>query len=323
MIRSDLLATFVLIADAGSMNAAATRLGISRSVVSERLAALETDLGAKLVTRSTRGLSLTPAGELFLDHARTVIGAMDAARDAVADADGTLTGRLRLATPAALAAEYLVPLFASFLQAHPRISVEISASDRTIDVARDGFDLAIRSSRAASPDMIVRQLTTGRRIVVCSPSYAARHGVPGSPAELLDHTALVYRNRRIVQEWVFRSPQGARPVRIASRFESDEGNVLRAAAVEGLGLGLMPTFMVARDVLAGRLQIVDLGAETHTDSIMAVYPRSNRGIPRIRALVDHLRTGLGDPPPWDRDLAAAGLLPLDDCSAGPNSPFES
>lgn len=311
MLRSDLVATFVLIADTGSLNAAAGKLGVARSVVSERLAALETDLGAHLVTRSTRGLSLTPAGELFLEHARGLLAAMDAARDAVADTGGMLTGRLRIAVPAALANTWLAPILAHFLEAHPRISMEVASSDRTIDIVQEGFDLAIRGGRLPSSDLIARRLTTGRRVVVCSPRYAERHSTPKTIAELSDHVSLVYRNRRIAQDWTFRAGQGKRSARISGRFEADDGTLLRNAALEGVGVTLMPTFLVARDLLDGRLIRIDVGAEPDIDTIAGVFPRAHRGMPRLRAFLDHVQAAFGDPPPWDRELAAAGLISLD------------
>ena len=165
MIRSDLIATFVLIADTGSLNAAAGKLGVSRSVVSERLTALETDLGSRLVIRSTRGLSLTAAGELFLEHARGLTAAMDAARDAVAEADSTLTGPLRIAVPTALAIEWLTPILARFLEANPRISMEVASSDRTIDIVQEGFDLAIRGGRLPGSDLIARNNSTSINVI--------------------------------------------------------------------------------------------------------------------------------------------------------------
>lgn len=308
MLRSDLVATFVLIADTGSLNAAAGKLGVSRSVVSERLGTLEADLGTKLVTRSTQGLSLTPSGELFLEHARGLLAAMETARNAVSESDGTLSGRLRVAVPGSLGVDWLTPLFARFMEAHPRISMEVAASDRTIDIVQEGFDLAIRSARLPDSDFLTRRLTTGRRMVVCSPDYARRHGVPASLTELNRYVALVYRNRRITQDWTFRTARGVRSARISGRFEADNGAMLREAAIAGVGVTLLPTFMIARDLVAGRLLRVDIGDEPETDAIAAVYPRANRAIPRVRALIDHLQSSLSDPPPWDRELAAAGLL---------------
>lgn len=311
MLRSDLVATFVLIADTGSLNAAAGKLGVARSVVSERLAALETDLGAHLVTRSTRGLSLTAAGELFLEHARGLLAAMDAARDAVADTGGMLTGRLRVAVPAALANAWLAPILAQFLEAHPRISMEVASSDRTIDIVQEGFDLAIRGGRLPSSDLISRQLTSTRRILVCAPCYAEKNGVPASIAEMSQHTALIYRNRRITQHVTFRTEKGIRSARVAGRFEADDGTLLREAAIGGVGISLLPTFLVMRDLLAGRLIAIDVGAEPESNVIAALYPRANRGMPRVSALIDHIKAALGDPPPWDRELAAAGFFSRD------------
>lgn len=310
MIRSDLISTFVLIADLGSLNAAAGKLGLSRSVISERLTALEADLGSQLATRSTHGLSLTPAGESFLEHARGLADAMAAARAAVAETSGAATGRLRIAAPAALTSEWLMPMIAAFLDLHPRVSIEMAASDRSVDIIQDGFDLAIRSARHPDSALLAQKLTTGRRIVVCSPGYVERHGIPRSLSELPNHRFAVYRNRRVTQDWTFRTPKGLRSARIGGRFEVDEGAVLRRAVMEGIGIALLPTFMVAREMMRGELVRVDLGVEPDLDAISAVYPKVNAALPRLRALVQHLRDGLSDPPPWDRQLAEAGIISL-------------
>lgn len=308
MIRSDLIATFVLIAENGSLNRAAGRLGLSRSVISDRLSALESDLGTQLVIRSTHGLSLTPAGELFLDHARDLIAGMEAARDAIAESGGSLSGTIRLAAPPTLLSQWLLPMMISFMERHPRLHVEIVASDRMTDIVNDGIDLALRSARHPDSALLARKLTTGRRIVVCSPGYRARRGVPSTLADLTAHDCVVYRNRRVSQDWTFRTPRGIRAARISGRFHSDEATVLRRAVLEGLGLSLLPTFVVAADLIDGDLVRVDLGAEPDIDLISAVYPKANAGLPRIKALVEHLKESIGDPPPWDRQLVAAGII---------------
>lgn len=307
MIRSELIATFVQIVDLGSLNAAARNLGLSRSVISERLKALEADLGAPLLVRSTHGLSLTRSGETFLEHARSLMSAMDNARNAVAESGGLVTGRLRIASPSALTNVWLTPLFAQFLKLHPGVSLEISASDRTVDLAQDGFDLAIRSARHRDSALMSRKLTSSRRVVVCSPDYRARHGVPKSLNDFADHHFVVYRNTRITQDWTFRTDTGLRSARIGGRFEADDGLVLRRAVLAGTGLCLLPTFMVSEDLISGALIKVDLGIEPDIDTISAVYPKTSATIPRLQGFVDYLRQSLGDPSPWDRDLATAGF----------------
>ncbi|MBD1549204.1 LysR family transcriptional regulator [Roseibium aggregatum] len=311
MLRSELILTYVAIVDAGSLNAAAGKLGVSRSVISDRLKALESDLGVQLVTRSTHGLSLTQSGKLFLGHARDLLEAMEKARDVVADEDGALSGSLRVAVPVSLGVDWLTPIFTRFLEAHPRMNLEISASDQTVDIIQEGFDVAIRGARHSDSDLLARRLTTGRRLVVCSPAYADRHGVPGSFEDLRDHSAIIYRNRRISQDWTFLTEDGRRAPRLSGRFETDSGIMMRVAAVEGFGLALLPTFMISADLLAGRLQVVDLGLKPETDSISAVYPRAHRTNPRLSAFVDHLRVMLGDPPPWDIPLIEAGFIQPD------------
>lgn len=307
MLRSDLVATFVSIADTGSLSAAARQLGVARSVVSERLAALEAELGGLLVSRSSHGLSLTPSGETFLERARDILSAMEAARDEFSSAEGAITGRIRIAVPHALGTRWLAPVFVDFLRDFPGVSLEVSASDQTVDVIQDGFDLAVRSARLADSDLIARRLATGRRMLVCSPSYADTNGVPASLQELRDHVAIVYRNRRASQDWTFATENGVTSARVRGRLHIDDGSMMCAACVAGLGVALLPTFIVADALLEGRLRPVDIGVRPETDAIAVVYPRAHRQMPRIGALVDAMQSALGDPPPWDRALADAGL----------------
>jgi len=309
VIRSDLLQTFVAIVEAGSLNAAARRLGRSRSVVSDRLSALESDLGTDLVTRSTHGLSLTAAGTVFLAHARDLLAGMDRARDAIAQTADRPTGHLRLAVPAALGQDWLGPILADFLARHEGIEITVEVSDRTVDIVKGGFDVAIRSARHPDSDLIASRLTTGRRMVVCSPGYADVHGGPTSVRELNRHVMVTYGNRRASADWTFRTADGVESVRVSGRFTVDSGVMMRDAVAAGLGVTLLPNFLTSGLLLAGRLVRVDLGLEPEADTIAAIYPRNRRDLPRLQALIAHLREALGDPPPWDRDLAAAGLLP--------------
>lgn len=308
MIRSELIATFVLIVDSGSLNAAAGKLRLSRSVVSDRLNALEADLGVKLITRSTHGLSLTRAGEIFLGHARSLSDAMQNAREEVATAGGAISGPLRIAAPGALTSEWLTPLFIQFLEAHPLVSLEVSASDRAVDIVQDGFDLAIRGGNLSDSALLARKICGSRRVVVCSPAYRQEHRVPGSLSELADHQCIVYRNRRITQEWTFRTPKGVRSEWVTGRFHADDGAVLRRAAIAGAGITLIPTFFVSQDLIDGRLELVDLGVEPDPITVSAVYPKANAGLPRLQAFVEHMRKGLGDPPPWETPLLKAGII---------------
>ena len=310
MIRSELMAKFVLIVDCGSLNAAAGRLRLSRSVVSDRLNALEADVGTQLITRSTHGLSLTRAGEVFLRHAREIATAMEVARNDVASAGGEISGSLRIAAPAALTGDWLVPVFNDFLQENPLVSIELSVSDRSVDIVQDGFDLAIRGGNLSDSALLARKITSSHRVVVCSPDYRDRRGVPSSPADLAGHECIGYRNRRVTQDWTFRTAKGIRSEWVTGRFQADDGVTLGRAAVAGAGIVLVPTFIVSRDLLAGRLITIDLGAEVESISVSAVYPAANAGLPRLQALIDHLRKALGDPPSWDLALADAGLIQL-------------
>jgi DNA-binding transcriptional LysR family regulator len=311
MLQSNLVETFVNIAEAGSLNAAAGKLNLSRSVISERLSALEADLGTLLMTRSTRGLSLTSAGEIFLEHAREILATMESARDAVAEADGELTGRLRVAVGASLAHEWLMPIIADFLETHQSVTLEVSASDRKVDIIEDGFDVAIRAGQLADSDFLSRRLAPTRRTLICSPEYADKNGTPSSFAELNDHPAVVYGNLRFNTYFTFQTEKGVRSPRMHGRFETDSGALMREAAIAGVGITLLPNFLISRDLVAGRLVPIDIGYKPETNSLTALYPRAHGSMPRLIAFVDHMICALGDMPPWDKNLWDAGLLPED------------
>jgi DNA-binding transcriptional LysR family regulator len=289
------LAYFVRVVEAKSFTGAAARLGVSKSVVSERVSALEDTLGTRLLERTTRKLALTPEGLALYEHAARMVTAADEAT--AAGAADRPRGLLRVDAPVVFAQEYLAPPIAAYLERYPEVRVEITMNDRLIDLVDEGVDVAIRiTARLAGTGLVARKLTADRTALVASPAYLALRGTPRSPEDLLGHDCLVYSLLKHSEEWTFRA-RGRRElftVPIEARFRAGSGALLRAAALAGMGLAVLPTFMVATDLAAGRLVRVIDSFAPHPLGIHAAYPQGRRVPAKTRAFVDllaaHFRT---------------------------------
>jgi DNA-binding transcriptional LysR family regulator len=259
--------------------------------VSARVAQLEDRVGARLLNRTTRRISLTADGMAFYERCARLVNAAD---EATADVEGGSEiprGALRVLAPAAFAQEYLAPPLATYLERHPQVRLELTLSDKLVDLADDGIDLAVRIAPNVDAASLSSRRLAGDRTVLCaSPGYLARKGVPGAAEQLVQHDCLVYSLLRISEEWRFRAP-GSREtftVPIEGRFQAASVGVLRQAALAGMGIAALPTFMVAEDLAVGRLRtVVDTfaGAEL---GIYAVYAQARRPPAKVRALVDLL-----------------------------------
>lgn len=282
---------FARVVDEKSFTAAAAKLGVSKSVVSARVAALEEQLKVRLLNRTTRKLSLTAEGIALYERCARVVAAADEAALAVAATGDTPHGVLRVNAPLVFAEHYLSEPIAAYLERYPGVRVELSLDDRMIDLVRDGVDLAVRIAPALTDtSLAARKLAVDRTVLCASPEYLARRGTPETPADLLDHDCLIYSLLRVHDEWRFRDASGAKLLLpIEGRFSAGSGAMLRRAALAGLGLAVMPLFMVSDDLAAGRLQIVLSGSfESVPLGVYAVYPQVKRPPSKVRAFVDLL-----------------------------------
>jgi len=284
--------TFVRVVDARSFTAAALALGVAKSVVSARIAALEAELKVRLLHRTTRKLSLTPEGLALYERCAPVVAAADAASMAVAGAGDTPRGLLRINAPVAFAEEYLAEPIATFLGRHPHARVEIAVNDRMVDLVDERVDVAIRvaSRLGGAGGLVARRLASDRTVLCASPGYLARRGTPRTPEDLLGHDCLVYALLKVSDEWRFHSQDGAGTytVPIEPRFAAASGALLRRAALAELGLAVLPSFMVAGDLAAGRLcRVVDAFRGVAL-GIFAVYPQVRPVPAKTRAFVDVL-----------------------------------
>jgi DNA-binding transcriptional LysR family regulator len=308
-MKLDGIATFVAVAEAGSLSEAARRLRLAKSVVSARLAELERSLGASLVRRTTRKLTLTEDGEAFLERALRITREVEDAAAAVAERRGTLSGPLRIAASTTFGHLHLGPALYRFLAQYPGIELALDLDNRRVDAASEGYDAIVRHGPLADSRLVAWPLAPSRRLLVAAPSYLARHGTPASPAALETHRAIFYTNRGVA-DWRFASPQGPITVRARVALRANNGDVMRDAAIAGLGIALLPTFIAGAAIDEGVLTVIDVGIPAPEEFVFLARPQGLGTSAKLKALVDHLRASFGDPPYWDRAARARGRAPV-------------
>ncbi len=303
MMKLDGVTVFVAVAEAGSISEAARRIGLAKSVVSERLAELERVLGAKLVQRTTRKLALTEDGFAFLGHARTIMREVEEATAQLSERRGSLAGPLRIAGPVGFGVAHLGRALSAFLAAHPGIDLSLDLDDRFVDVAADGYDAVIRHGAIADTRLIARRLCASRRVLVAAPAYIAAHGLPRSFDDLERACAILYANRE--SDWRFVGADRAQVVRPIAKLRVNNGLVMRDAVLAGIGVAMLPSFFVHEELADGRLVLIDLGIEPEGAELYIAYPPNRSASAKLTALVDWLRRALGDPPYWEAGLPAS------------------
>lgn len=298
------LVTFAHVVHAGSFAAGAERLGIAPSVASKHVAKLERQLGARLLQRSTRKLSLTEAGAAYYEHCARIVEELEQSREAVARLQAEPSGKLRVSALNSFVGAIVAPLLPEFLRSYPKVDLEIITSDRPVDLADEGFDLALRITGAPSPQLVARALAPLRFVVCATPTYFSLHGMPRTPQDLDRHTTLGYPHH--LTDGVWRLVQNGTQVEvpIRPRFAVNNIDALRSLALAGCGLTLLPTYAIGDDLRAGRLAIA-LGGYTafNQPTLYAVYLPNRYGSPKLRAFVNFLAGKIGDPPYWERGLA--------------------
>ena len=302
MDRLDDLALFLKVLDVGSITAAARALDLSPAVASQRLARLEKTLGVRLLHRTTRQLHPTPEGLALAEQGRGLVEDLDALVGGLRQAGTGVAGTLRVTTSAGFGRLHLSPLLPEFLARHPALRISMDLNDRVVDLVTAGFDLAIRIGALDDSSLVARRLAPNRRVLVASPDYLKRRGAPNVPADLADHDCLVLTGAQGRQdEWRMGDGQGGEiRVRVQGRMESNFGELLRDAAVAGMGIALHSTWHVAEDIRAGRLVEVLPDYPLATTGVWAVMPQRRLVPPRVRVFVEFLAERFGENPAWDR-----------------------
>ena len=297
----DDLTLLLRVADLGSISAAARSLDLSVAVASQRLQRLEKSLGVRLLHRTTRRLRLTREGAALVEGGRPLVQDLEALAGGLQEGAGEVSGTLNVSVPASFGRQYISPLLPEFLGRHPRLKLSIDLSDQMRDLVREGFDLAIRVGDLHDSTLVAKRIARSQRVLCASPAYLKRRGVPKTPEDLTAHDCLPLSRDGSGVLWRLRDPGGKEvAVRVRGPLESNLGEVLRDAAVAGLGIALQSTWHVCEDLRAGRLQLVLPRYSPPESGIYAVMPQRRLVLPRARAFADFLAERFGDPPIWER-----------------------
>jgi len=292
---------FVRVAESGSFSKAAERLHSSKSAVSRQVSALEAELGARLLHRTTRALTLTEAGRSYFAQAARILADLAEANASVGELQAAPRGRLRVSAPMSFGFLHLAPAVPAFLDRYPDVELDMIMNDRFVDLVDEGFDMAVRIGTLADSSLVARKLAPMRRTVCAAPAYLEKHGTPASPDDLKGHQCLCYSNVGMAQEWRFVRPDGRPwPVEVHGRLHANNGDALRAVALRGFGLAALPSFLVGRDFQSGALVSVLEEFLPQDSAVHAVYPHARHLSPKVRAFVDFLAERFGPVPYWDR-----------------------
>lgn len=300
--RFEDLRTFVTVVQSRSFAAAARRLGVVKSAVSRRVQELEERLGAHLINRSTRNLSLTDTGRMFFEKATELLAGLEEAEWAASLGANETVGSLRIIAPSSFGRLHLVSMVCSFMEQHPRLSVELSLSDEFVDLVSEGFDMAVRIGELQDSNLSARSLTPIRRVACASPAYIARFGAPKQPSDLASHRGICSTIVDQRKFWRFVDPRTGKEqsVDVHARLQLNDGDALREAALAGAGITVLPTFIVHKSVVAGELVPVMLPYEKVPTELHVVFP-SRKLIPaKVKVFADYLAAKCAPHPYWDR-----------------------
>ncbi|MDX2089076.1 MAG: LysR family transcriptional regulator [Kofleriaceae bacterium] len=293
MDRIEALRLFARIAEHQSFSSAAVDLKIKQSTASKWLAALEADLGVRLVERTTRSVRLTEAGRRFLDHSSEVVARFDEARRELSEGRTELADPVRLNLPVVFGRLFVVPEVASFLRLHPKVRADIVLADRYVNLVEEGFDLAVRVGVPTDTSTRGVKVATSRRCLVASPEYLEVHGRPTVPRDLRRHECLVHGAPSAPSMWRFtRSGRAARPVLARGRIAADNSETVLELARAGLGIGLLADWLVASELRTGALVLLMEAYEAPPAPVYILTPGGRRATPTVRALVEHLAAGV-------------------------------
>lgn len=291
------LKLFVRLASSQSISMAGHELGLSPAVASAHINKLEEGLGVRLVHRTTRKVSLTEEGQAFLPYAEEVLASVEAARSAVGVGHGNPTGTLRVTAPASFGRMHLIPALKGFMEQYPDLTVDFRFSDSIIDMVEGGFDVAIRVAELKDSTLVARKLAPDRRIVVASPEYLEKFGTPKHPQDLANHECIILMG---MDNWVFKTSDSALSVRTSGRFRTDNGDAMRDATIDGLGISINSIWSVYQQLQRGELvEILPDYPLAMDASIWAVYPSSRLIALKVRAFIDYFAEHFGHPIYWE------------------------
>jgi DNA-binding transcriptional LysR family regulator len=290
------IAVFAKVVQTGSFTAAARALGMPKSTVSRKVSELEERLGARLLQRTTRKLSLTDVGNTYHQYCVRIVTEVEEAERAVGSLQEAPRGLLRLTTP--LNFGFLGPILARFLQLYPEVQLELVCTDRIVGLVEEGFDLAVRAGPLADSSLIARHLGGIRRLVVGSPAYLARRGKPRRPEDLPRHDCAIFAAGLNPHLWRLEGPERTVDVHIVAHLATNDFEMLQEAAIAGVGIAMLPANRCLDEIRSGRLERVLKTWSSPEAPMHAVYPSTRHLSTKVKKLVDHLHQHM-NPPPWE------------------------
>lgn len=280
--------TFVRVVEAGSFTAVATEQSTTQPTISRQVAALEEHLGARLLTRTTRALTLTDDGRAFYEHALRALEAVGEAENAVGRRQSKPTGTLRLAVPAVLGRRHIVPRLPRFLARYPDVAIDLAMSDGFVDLVEQGIDLAIRVGEIVDQGLVARKIGMVRRLTVAAPAYLASNGTPRTPADLARHNCILYTRLATGNRWHFEGRNGPLAVTVSGRCRVDNSEAVREGVLAGLGVAVIPAFAFSDEVERGEVKVLLKAYEPKPLPLNAIYPSRRFVPPRVRAMIEYL-----------------------------------
>jgi DNA-binding transcriptional LysR family regulator len=295
------MAVFARVVESKSFSAAAQQLGLSKAAVSKQVARLERTLGAQLLNRTTRRLSLTEVGRAYYEHCARVVDEAQAAEVAVSELRSKPRGLLKVTTSVAFGTLHIAPAITQLLGRYTELSVQLEMDDRVMDLAKEGYDVAVRMSANPPPNVVARRLVPVHWAVCAAPAYLERYGVPRAPDELGKHNCLFYWHLDHDTRWRFRSSAGDVEARVSGTFSAHSSLALRQAMLQGLGIARLPTFAVGCDIHDGKAVVLLPEYQTlDGSSFYAVYLPTRHVSPKVRAFIDFFVERFSPEPEWDR-----------------------
>ena len=300
MDKLEAMNAFARVVSAGSFAEAARTLGLTRSAVSKAVMELEHLLGARLLDRSTRRVSPTEAGLAYYERCLDIVARVEETEARVSRLHDEPRGVLKINAPVSFGTAHLAPAVADFMADHPELKIELALTDRFVDPIEEGVDVTVRIARLADSSLVARRLAPARRVIVAAPAHLAEHGTPTRPEDLADRPCLSYGHTTTLPRWRLTRDGEPFDVAVGAAMCSNNGDVLRTAALAGRGITLLPTFLVGADVAAGRLVTLLDDVPPPELGIHALWAPNRWLAAKTRLFVDFLTARFGPTPPWDR-----------------------
>lgn len=290
---------FAAIVDKNGFAPAAKALGISKTMVSKHLAAMEDRLGVRLLHRTTRKVGLTEIGAEYLRRCQDILQLVEEADGRLLESASHPRGLLRVNAPVSFSEQHLAPCIADYRRQYPDVQIDLVVNDRVIDLIEEGFDLAVRIGRLKDSSLIARRLAPAHIVLAASPAYLAARGTPEKPEDLIRHDCLRYAYSDERDEWRFEGKGQARTIRVKGPFSSNNGMILMQAAIDGQGIAALPTFIIGHALRDGRLVEILARHKPQDRAIYAVFPANRHLSPKVRSFVDFLVARFSGRPYWE------------------------